>query len=245
MKGIVMKITENSLNKPNLPIESEMPPASPETLSEKEKLKTMSGKDKVWYIWEYYKFPIFGVILGIILIWTIASSVYRSSFETVLHCMYLNNRGEELNTAPLDEDFAAYLELGKKQMITTESTYITYGDNITEFTYASMAKISALIAAKDLDIMICDWENFEHYTSMDGGLDLEEVLSAELLARVSDRLVYAPNEDGQSHAYGIDLSGIEFTAQSNLTQDPPILLIVSNSTRTETVFAFLDYIFAL
>lgn len=239
-----MKITENSLNEPNLPVDPEMTLTSSEPLSEKEKLKTMTGKDKVWYIWEYYKFPIFGVILGIILIWTIASSVYRSSFETVLHCMYLNNSQEELNTAPLDEDFAAYLDLGKKQMITTESTYITYGDNITEFTYASMAKISALIAAKDLDIMICDRENFEHYASMDGGLDLEVVLSAELLARVSDRLEYATNEEGQAHAYGIDLSGTGFAAQSNLTQEPPILLIVSNSTRTETVFALLDYIFA-
>lgn len=244
MKGSTMKITENSLNEPNLPVDPEMTLTSPEPLSEKEKLKTMTGKDKVWYIWEYYKFPIFGVILGIILIWTIAGSVYRSSFETVLHCMYLNNRQEELNTAPLDEDFAAYLELGRKQMITTESVYITYGDNITELTYASMAKISALIAAKDLDIMICDRENFAHYASMDGGLDLEEVLPAELLARVFDRLEYAANEEGQSHAYGIDLSGTGFASQSNLTQDPPILLIVSNSTRTETVFAFLDYIFA-
>lgn len=243
-KEAFMKITENSLNEPDLPVEPEISPTSSEPLSEKEKLKIMSGKDKVWYIWEYYKFPIFGTILGIILIWTIASSVYRSGFETVLHCMYLNNLQEELNTAPLDEDFAAYLNLGKKQMITTESSYITYGDNITEFTYASMAKISALIAAKDLDIMICDRENFEHFAAMDGGLDLEEFLPAELLARVSDRLVYMSNEERQYHAYGIDLSGTEFAAQSNLTQDPPILLIVSNSVRTKTVFALLDYIFA-
>jgi len=238
-----MKITENSLNEPNLSAEPAIPPTPPESLSEKEKLKAMSGKDKVWYIWEYYKFPIFGVILGIFLIGTIASSVYRAGFETVLHCMYLNNREDVLNTAPLDEDFAAYLELGQKQMITTESTYITYGDNITEFTYASMAKISALIAAKDLDIVICDRENFEHYASMDGGLDLAENLPAELLARVFDRLEYAPNEEGQSYACGIDLSGTEFAARSNLTQDPPILLLISNSTRTETVFALLDYIF--
>lgn len=239
-----MKITENSLTPPNLPTEPDIAPAPPEPLSEREKLKNMSGKDKVWYIWEYYKFPIFGVILAIALIWTVAGSVYRSSFETVLHCMYLNNQAEELNTAPLDEGFAAYLDLGKKQMIITESTYITYGDNVSEFTYASMAKISALIAAKDLDIIICDQENFEHYASMGGALDLEEVLPAQLLAYATSRLEYASNENEQSHAYGINLSDTEFAAQSNLTQDPPILLIVSNSTRTETAVALLDYILA-
>lgn len=239
-----MKITESQVNEPSLPVDPELSPTSPKPLSEKEKMKTMSGKDKVWYIWEYYKFPIFGVILGIFLVWTVASSVYRSGFETVLHCMYLNNREEELNTAPLEEDFAAYLELNEKQTITAESTYITYGDNMTEFTYASMAKISALIAAKDLDIIICDRENFEHYASMNGGLDLTAVLSAELLTRISDHLEYAPDEEGKSHAYGIDLTGTEFASQSNLTQGPPILLIVSNSTRTETVFTLLDYIFS-
>lgn len=238
-----MKITEDSLNKPGLPAEPKTPPSS-KPLSEKEKLKTMSGKDRIWYIWEYYKLPIFGAILGIILIRSIAGSIYRSGFETVLHCVYLNTRGEELNTAPVEEDFASYLELGNKQLITTESAYIAYGGNMTEFTYASMAKISALIAAKDLDVMICDRENFEHYASMNGGLELEEGLPAKLLVRVSDRLEYAPNENGQAHAYGINLSGTEFAARSNLTQEPPILLIISNSTRTETVFALLDFIFA-
>ena len=35
---------------------------------EKRKLKDMNFRDKLWYIWEYYKIPIIGVIVAVALI---------------------------------------------------------------------------------------------------------------------------------------------------------------------------------
>ena len=55
--------------------------------NEKRKLKEMSRQDKLWYIWEYYKFHIAAVIGVIFLIYIIGTSIYNSTrkpWSTVL-----------------------------------------------------------------------------------------------------------------------------------------------------------------
>lgn len=240
-----MKITEDLLKEqealPPLPNE----PYMERPQSEREKLKSMSRRDRVWYIWAYYKFHIAAVFVAIGIIWAIGSAMYQKTFETEFYCVYLNNRSEtELDTAPLEQGFKEYMGFGEKQLVTTESTYISYGEEASEFSYASMAKISALVAAKELDIIIGDQENMEHYASMDGMADLEAELPQETLSLISDRLIYSQGTDGSEHAYGVSLEGTWFAEKSHLAQDPPVLGIISNSTHKDTAIAFLHYIFA-
>lgn len=211
---------------------------------EKEKLKQMSRKDKVWYIWEYYKIHMLAVLIMIAVFYTIGSSIYRSTFDTELYCMYLNNRsGEELNTDILTVDFHEYMGFTEKQLITTESSFISYGDNSTELSYASMAKVSALVASRELDIMIGDTANFEHYTALGGCADLEEVLPADVFELVKDSLCYGVDDTGAEHAYGITLDGTKFAEDSHLSMDSTIFSIVSNSSRIENSVALIRYIF--
>lgn len=213
---------------------------------EKEKLKNMSFQDKIWYIWEYYKFHIFGIIMVFVLLYVIGSSIYRSSFDTSLYCMYINiHTDQELNTDILTKDFHEYMGFTDKQLINTESTFISYGDASTEYSYASMAKISALVASSELDIMFCDRENFDHYAQLSGFLDLSQTLPEDLLALVEDRFIYANDESGVSRPYGIDLSGTRFAADSHMVTEPAIFSIVSNSKHIENDIALLRYIFSL
>lgn len=245
-----MKITEESMKRQQAlengePVEPEaLPPAPEPQLSEREKLKQMNRKDKLWYIWSYYKFHMMAAVIVVFLIYAVASTVYRSSFTTALYCMCINSRTEaEMDFTPLEEDFAAWLDLGSKETITTETSFISYGDAATDYSYASMAKITALVSAKDLDIMLCDSETLNHYASLSAYLDLEASLPPELLALVSDRLFYTTGADGVARAYAIDLSGTEFAEAVGLAQQPPLLSIISNSERTDNVFALLRYIF--
>lgn len=215
-------------------------------MTELEKLKQMSFRDKVWYIWEYYKFHIFGILGILLVLYVVGTSIYRSTFDTVFSCVYINNRSEqELNTDIVTKDFREHLGLSDKQLISTESMYISYGNDATEFSYASMAKISALVASKELDVMICDQENFEHYASLDGFNNLETTLPEDVLAMVQDRIVYGDTGNGTSIPCGIDLTGTAFAEQSNLAMEPAILGIVGNSTHIDYVSEFLRYIFSL
>lgn len=215
-----------------------------ETAIEREKLKQMSWRDKMWYISEYYKFHIFGVIMVFIILYVIGSSIYRSTFDTALYCMYINNNtGTEVNTEPLTKDFYEYMEFNDKQTVITESAFVSYGDNVNDLSYASMTKISALVASHELDIMICDTGTLEHYGKLSGFMNLEEVLPADLLELVRDRLIYIKDDTGASYAGGVDLGGTSFAEDSLLGMDPPILASVSTSQNINSTIGLLRYIF--
>ena len=240
-----MKITEESMNQQNSPQDPAPKPESEPKRSELEKLKAMTWKDRAWYIWAYYKVHIGLIIAALLILQAAATSLYHSTFHTALYCIIINSQSqEEINLAPIQEDFAQYLNLGKKDLINAESNFITYGDNASELSYATMAKVSALVFSKDLDIIIGDTATVRHFASLDGYIDLEKDLSPELLSLVQDRLFYAVREDGSEYACAIDISSTSFSSDIHLGQDPPLLGIIINSTRRENADALIRYIFS-
>lgn len=241
-----MKITEESMRQQNNPPEPE-PPREPERKrTELEKLKAMSWRDRVWYILEYYKLHMLGAAIVVFILFAIGTSFYEKSFQTAFYCLIFNSRsetGEEVDFAPLQEDFARYLGLGKKDRVNVESLYVSFGEDTSELGYANMAKVSALVYSQDLDIMIGDEDTIRYFQAMNGYVDLEETLPPELLALVEDRLFYAPTEDGTERPCGIDLSGTAFAEKMRLGQTPPLLAIISNSVRRENTDALIRFIF--
>ncbi len=236
-----MKITIESMQEQQSPPKAPAPKPEPEPQkTELEKLKAMSGKDRAWYIWAYYKFHILAVVIAIGLIWQIGLVIYHSTFTSAFHCMYLNSYSSEgPNPAPLEDQLREYLGLGKKETITVETGYIAFGDDATEYSYANMAKITALSASKDLDVLIADTACTNHYAELGAYMDLETFLPADLLEEVRDRLYYATGEDGTTIACAIDISGTDFVTESNLTQDIPLLGIIVNSVRTDNAVALI------
>lgn len=215
-----------------------------EIRTEGHKMKEMTLQDKIWYIWEYYKFHIAGVILAIMFLSVFAHSVYNTTIHPALHCIILNNQSpEELNTSILEQDFHELMGFGKKEPIYTESMYIAYGDQATEYSYASMAKISALVASKELDILMGDPENISHYASMDGLADLTQILPQDIAAQVEDRFFYASDSSGQSLPVSVDISGTAFAQNMHLSENASNLAIISNSTHTDNAVALIRYIF--
>ena len=77
------------------------------------------------------------------------------------------------------------LGFGKKDLIEINSGLFINADGSqsSEYSYASMAKIAALAAGGDLDIIIADAKTLEHYESQGAFLDLKEFLPQDLLER--------------------------------------------------------------
>ncbi len=53
---------------------------------EMDKLKKMSAGDRIWYLWEYYRFHLFVCLALLAVIGYAGSILYRNSFDTVLTC---------------------------------------------------------------------------------------------------------------------------------------------------------------
>ncbi len=218
---------------------------------EKRKLKNMNLKDRLWYIWEYYKIPILGILIALTLIGSIGSAMYQNRFETALSCFILNSRpGSDTDrlSSYFDQDFRQYAGLAEDVKIDVDSSIsLTFDEAaMSELTYASLAKITAVISSKDLDIMIGNPETANHYGSLGGFIDLKEFLPAEVYEKVKDRLYMTTNEEtGETTATGVLIGETDFCQRTGLSMEEPVLSVVSNSTRTDISLKLVLYVLGL
>ena len=213
------------------------------------KLKEMSFKDKFWYIWEYYKFPIIGVIIAVFLVGSIGSAMYNNRFDTALSCAVLNSRYDS-DALTVDqyfnEGFRAFIGLDENTKIDVDySMAPTFDESaMNEYSYAELAKLTAMISSKGLDVMIGRPDVIDHYGEMDGFLNLEEALPPDLYEQVKDYLYPVTNaETGQESFCGLRLEDTSFGEKTGLILDNPVLTVMSNSPHTDTAIQLIRYIF--
>ena len=148
-----------------------------EAQEEKEKLKHMSWKDRIWYIWEYYKFHMLFLLIAIMILWIIGTALYRQSFTTRLSIAIINDRsGGNSSSDPLMAGLRETLNCQKKDMIEiNEGLFLdTNEETMSQYSYASMVKIAALVSGGMLDIMIADEATIRHYESVDAYMGREK-----------------------------------------------------------------------
>ena len=197
---------------------------------EKEKLKQMSARDKIWYIWEYYKFHLAALAVVICLISVIGNALYRQSFTSSMD--------------PLEADLRQVLDCGKKDIIEINTGLMaTYGDNVTEFGYATMAKISALVASKGLDVVIADRDSIDHYAGVDAFADLSGLLPADLYDALAGEVYSAAGSEGQMIPTAVSLEGTRFYEITGIVMDPPYLAVIDGSPRKEAAVQMIRYLF--
>ena len=213
------------------------------------KLKEMSFKDKFWYIWEYYKFPIIGVIIAVFLVGSIGSAMYNNRFDTALSCAVLNSRYDS-DALTVDqyfnEGFRAFIGLDENTKIDVDySMSPTFDESaMNEYSYAELAKLTAMISSKGLDVMIGRPDVIDHYGEMVGFLNLEEALPPDLYEQVKDYLYPVTNaETGQESFCGLRLEDTSFGEKTGLILDNPVLTVMSNSPHTDTAIQLIRYIF--
>lgn len=215
-----------------------------ESRREREKLKQMTPRDKVWYIWEYYKVHIFIFIGLVLLLQLIATILYNQTFTSRFSYVVINNQNSmETSFDAFNEEFKQYMGYGKKDTIEADgSVVIQYGEHVSEMEYGNMAKISALVAGQSLDAMICDQINIDHYCQLNGFLDLSEVLPADLWEQVKPLAYYGKNEAGESIPCAIELGGTSFMEKTGVQLDPCYFGIITNTARIDTAISWLRFV---
>lgn len=216
--------------------------------SELEKLKKMSAKDKIWYIFEYYKFHMIAILFVFVLLWVVGSSIYRQTFTTRLTLAVVNDySGGNSSMDPLESNLKEALGCGKKDLIEINSGLFVNTDETqsSEYSYASMAKIAALSAGGNLDIMIADPETLKHYESQGAFLNLSDFLPEDLKehAEKEGLFLYTDNKNGQSEAAAISLDSTDFADMTGATIQSPYLAVIASSQHTEDTLRAICWLF--
>ena len=168
--------------------------------TEKQKLKNMTWKDRLWYINAYYRFHIIACILVIFLLITVGQTLYRKTFTTRLYISIINDKTQSAYTETLDALLQQGLDFGPKDLLEMDSSlYLSFDEqNMSQYHYASIAKLTALLASNTLDLVIADQEFIENYGKQAAFLNLEENLDSELYGQLSEDILEVKDEKGQT-----------------------------------------------
>ena len=217
-----------------------------EAENERQKLKNMSWKDRAWYVWEYYKFHLLAVILVIGVLSTIGTMIYRQTFTTRLSVAIINDRSAGASSsALLESELREYLGCGKKDLIEiNESLMVDFNEESTsQYGYATLAKISALVASKSLDVVIGDQSAIDHYETVSAYQNLEELLSPELYERVKDHIYRAKDGEGNLTPVALSLEDTALGEKTGIIMDPPYLAVIQGSPHKEAALQMIEYLF--
>ena len=159
-----------------------------EIKQETKKLKDMSFKKKIEYIWEYYKIPIIGGIAAAILLTVFIRDYIDGRRPVYLDALMINSNFSFDRTNTVYDDFAksAGIDLDEYQMFIDMSMRLNGGD-FNEMELASQSKLMAMYAAHELDAMIGPVDIMEGPADADCYADLTTILSKEQMDELSER----------------------------------------------------------
>lgn len=140
---------------------------------EMEKLKKMNGKEKLEYLWMYYKIWLVVFIVIIALIYT-GVQMYHGMTEKILLNVTIVD-GQNMERTDLEKEVRKELGAEKKNETVRFNANLSSGEE----DYNSKIALSALVGAEAVDVLICPENVYEQYQGQDGLLNLEKLLPEE------------------------------------------------------------------
>ena len=104
---------------------------------EKEKLSKMNFKEKLAYIWEYYKAVIFGIIAVIFIIGTIVNIHENAKYYDLVSIAVVDYAGLQ-DVSPIEEDLKEALGTGDKYEKVSIDTSYSFGENLENADYNTL-----------------------------------------------------------------------------------------------------------
>ncbi len=226
--------------------------------------KTLHGKEKLQYIFDYYKLPI---VITLILIYIIVSILYGffTHKEPILYLGFVNVNPSQTLTSQLTESYLKYSQQPSKELELYTGLYLTDDPKnpYLEYTYASQMKIIASVEKKTFDIVFMNQEAFDAFSQSGYLCDLEQLLKQSSLSLYNELSPYLVDnliilEDNalevslddsipyqaktEIHPYGLNLSQKEVLSFADFN-DTVYLGIISNSPRKDSALDYITYIF--
>ena len=206
--------------------ESDMTPKEKRQLEWK-KLKGMSFKAKLGYLWEYYKFVLVILVIVAALI-SMGVQMYHNAqqIEVLSLAVVDANFGQEDGQDLLERDLLEYMGTGDKHEIIAMDT-----SALSDEDYTSVMKMTVLMGTAAVDIMICNEAMYDKYNAQEAFVSWKEVLGD----RYSEFSEYM-TEDGK-----LDLSKCKNWEKYNLTYQPSYAVVMASSPKLENCIKFAEF----
>lgn len=215
----------------------------------KEKMSGLSKKEKANYIWEYFRYPIIGTIVGIAILVSIVSGILNQK-ESVLGVTLM---GKYIDSTKLTEfEAKTSQELIKdnpknKKIVRYE--FLTFTDNpMDQYTRASRDKITITIAAGEVDVLILDKTVYDDYVKMGMFMRLDTMPNFSAINPKGHNTVKGAlvdeNVTKEEGIYGISTENLPALNNLKFDSKNSVLCIVANSKKLDTVTQYINWLFS-
>ena len=216
-------------------------------LSEQEKLKDLSGRQKLQYILDYYWLWILGIGAALFLVIYI---VYRAGFTVKDYWFYgvfANTMENGGNGSPLWEDYVSYTGYNTRQKRVEMNASSYFDPSVPGGTNNSYYQsFVALVESGDLDVVVLGKEGLKAIGSSGRLLDLRDEKCGSLMTDYADRIVFCvPYDEEYSEEpvpVGIDISDSLLVSRYHLYPDDCVLGISACTKRPESAAEFLEFV---
>lgn len=212
--------------------------------TEREKLKELHGKDKVWYLVHYYGLQTM-VALAIIGIISFLIIHYVTQKDTALEIMAVNAIQSEDNPAGDSGYYNGFLKENgldpdKSEVLVSSNLGASANEN-DGASAESIQMIQSRFMTQSVDVFFADYDFFYSLGEFDYLADIREYLPEELLEKYKDDLVYVKStETGKKYPIGIKLEKNAWVKETGWYPDTCVVGLADGLKNKDLAVKFIE-----
>lgn len=206
----------------------------------KTRLKGMNRKEKIEHIWDYYRLPIIGTIVAIIVIYATVSQMMSNKtpiLTVVTFDGYVNPDKSEDMCKKLQKDLLK--NTNSKEKVDIQSMLINGSD--PQMQSASLQKFTAMVASGEIDVVLMPKDAFEPYAKQRLFRKIDDKMLKELNIQSSKRIKYKMVKDKKEYTYGIDISGNKKLSKIGYNSDDKFIGFVNSAAHIKNAKKFMSW----
>lgn len=215
---------------------------------DKEALCGKPLKEKLIHIWEYYKWYLLAVFLGICFIFSLISSNIENN-NIVLNGAFLNTTAYASEAIAFEQDFMSSCQLDPEKQLVVFDTSLYYRSDPdpadgTAY-YETLETLIVRAHSSDIDVLVTDSDPVNILIYNEFFMDLSQVLTAEQFEAYQPYFLYIDNAFLQ-RILSADLSSLNpdivlrypDATKPELMEEPiPVLIDISTSDKIQKLYS--------
>lgn len=216
-----------------------------EKISERDKLKSMSFKQKIEYLWEYYKLHFLGIVAAIAFLVYVIVQIVTPNMVTLLHVALIDNTIPSSVIEEMKEDMAKEFEISTPYEEVNINPMFTFAGD-SQYSRNMREVFVTRVIAKEIDVVIAPLSEFQGYAYKGFMYRLSDVLPTDLYSSLTDHFyVFHQEDDPTESVYGLYVEPTSIYGQHHISnpEDPYVLGIIGNTPNQDNSIDFIRYLF--
>lgn len=215
-----------------------------EPKTEREKLKELHGKDKIWYLVHYYGLQ---TIVALAIIGTISFLIihYVTQKDTALEIMAVNARQSADNKMEDSDYYDSFLKENgidpdKNEVLVSSNLGASANEN-DGASAESIQMIQSRFMTQSVDVFLADYDFFYSLGEFDYLADIREYLPEDLLEKYKEDFVYVKStETGKKYPIGIKLKDNAWVEKTGWYPDSCVIGLAEGLKNSDLAVKFIE-----